>query len=616
MNIKLQPIILSLFLFVFLNSSFAQKYRSEIIESKIYYQLRGDKIVESGSRIIQINTRMGDNDANAHIYYSKGDKVKIKDAWIQDISGNVIRKLKKNEIVDISAVNSSSLYTDRYLKTFELTHNQRPYQLVYNYECERSKYLTIADIDCSRTLQKIKNYELIVETNTSQPIKFTQENINEPEIESYEGGIKYTWRFNYNPPMKYETWADRNSILAPRLKIVPQSFKVGATGSFDTWQSFGNWMWRLNEGRDELPDSEKIKIDELVKDITSVREKARVLYHYMQDNTRYINISTKIGGLQAHPAEYVCTNRYGDCKALTNCMQAMLKYVGIRSYYTLIDSDDSVNDFDTNFPYDPFNHVILTLPIDNDTIFLECTSQNLAFGYIPTSNQGRKALLVDKDNSCLIDIPTANIENVNSTRFFDVQVDNVYVSGNLYTQQRGRNYELYKFIQKGINKNIADSYIHENILIGSYSLNNLDFKTSDRDSSYTELCTSFRIDNAVKKYGNNLVISPFSWSFTAFELPANRTQNLQIDNPIHKSDSIIYHINDFKINKVPDNILIDTPYGIYKIEYNIENEHTLIINKEFKLYNGRYSLKEYGEFHQFITHVTNNELKNFYIEIL
>lgn len=615
MKNKLHLVIINLFILLLSSSVYAQKHRSEIIESKIHYQLKGDKIIESGSRIIQINTRMGDNDASAHIYYSKGDKVKIRDAWIQNVSGEIIRKLHKNEIVDVSAVSNSSLYTDRYLKTFELSHNQRPYQLVYTYEFERPQYLSIVDIDCSRTLQYIKKQEIVIETTPDKPIKYKEENIAPPQIDTIQNVIRYTWNFSYEPPLRYEVSADRNALPAPRLKIVPLNFKFSMTGSFDTWQSYGNWMRRLNCGRDELPQYEKEKIDRLVEDVILPKEKAQILYHYMQDNTRYINVSTKIGGLQTYPAEYVCTNRYGDCKALTNYMQAMLKYVGIKSYYTLIDSDDSVNDFDATFPSDPFNHVILTLPLDNDTIFLECTSQNLAFGYIPTSNQGRKALLIDKDNSVLIDIPSDKVDDIKSTRFFDVNVNNIYVDAKLNSRQKGRNYELYKFIQKGITKNTADKYLHDNILSGSYTLNHYDFKDLDRDSSYTELEASFRIENIIKRYGNNLVITPFSWNFAAFELPANRTQGVQIDNPIYKEDNIIYRIKDYKINKVPENISIETPFGKYNVEYNIDDDHKLIVNKEFKLYDGRYNLSEYIDFYKFISKVSDCELKNFYIEI-
>lgn len=71
----------------------------------------------------------------------------------------------------------------------------------------------------------------------------------------------------------------------------------------------------------------------------------------MQNKTRYVLISMGIGGWKPMPASEVSKKGYGDCKALTNYMRTLLTAKeGIPSYYAIIYNDDSVINFDKDFP--------------------------------------------------------------------------------------------------------------------------------------------------------------------------------------------------------------------------------------------------------------------------
>lgn len=588
---------------------------SEIVSLISYRQINDNKLTINDTIIIQINNRDGDNDAEIQIAYSKGDKLSVGDAWIEDMSGNIIRKLKSKEILDRSSISDISLYEDDFVKEFELKHNEYPYRVVYSYKLTLNKFVQIASYDYRNKRLKVKNAKITVETIEDQPIKYKQKNIDAPKKETCLKTIRYTWQFGYEPLLR-EMNSSVNNSNAPVLEIVPLNFIYGVNGSFENWQTFGNWIYRLNANRDHLPESETKKIDGLLQGITNVKEKATILYHYLQDYNRYINVTLNVGGLQTHSAEYVANNRYGDCKALTNYMMSILKYIGIPSYYTLINMSDEVKDIDSDFASQDFNHVILTIPFGKDTTFLECTTNNLPFGYIHSSIQNRKALLITENNSKLIFIPTQKPQDVLCNRSIKTTLNNDNSAHmTMLITRRGDEYENSNYLSKNINKNVIDKYMRNNILTGSFDLINFDFIKTSRDSAKIQLDVQCRMHNVSKKFGNNISITPYSLKVPFYEIPDKRKQDVQIDYPQYYEDSLVYDIPNTTISKVPSNVQIITPYGHYILQFKAK-DNQLTVYKSMLIKAGNYTLAEYNKFYEFIQQLRNIEIKNYYIEVL
>src|SRR4051794_16199064 len=108
----------------------------------------------------------------------------------------------------------------------------------------------------------------------------------------------------------------------------------------NTWNDFGKFIYELNKGRDQLPDAMVKKVQEMTANAATTQDKIRILYKYLQDNTRYVSIQLGIGGFQTMEAASVAKTGYSDCKGLSNYMYSLLKAAGIPSNYALVNSGD------------------------------------------------------------------------------------------------------------------------------------------------------------------------------------------------------------------------------------------------------------------------------------
>lgn len=612
----MHKVLLLLFIIAF-QHTYAQDSRSEILYQISHREIKGNKLFCTDSISIQINTRMGEHDAKISIPYTKGDKLTIEDVFILDMDNNIVRKLKKNEFTDQSAISDYSLYEDSFVKYFEPKHSSYPYRISYSYKLEINNPMMIAYIDLVGISTPIEYGKLVVKTSNENPIKYQNKNTSDPIIETSDKSTTYTWEYSHKEQPREKNMS-YNSEAAADIIVLPSKFKFGIEGNHDSWESFGNWLYALNDGRDFLPESEKQKISSLIQGINDDKTKAKILYKYLQENTRYIDVSMKLGGLQTHPAEYVSINKYGDCKALTNYMRAMLKYAGIKSFYTEIRSSHNVRDLDPIFPNAYIlNHVILSIPFDSDTTFLECTSKNNPFGYVSTSTQGRQALLCDAENSHLVSIPQLSNEDVLCKRL--IKIDKGSLGNNVLvdieTEQRGEQYELSSALMFTVKKDFVEKYIKKHILSGSFELLDFNIFKSDENAAISIMNIKCEMTNMYKQYGNNCILTNFPIEIETYENPEKRVHDLQISYPINLQDSIIYAFIDEKINKIPENINLTTEFGSYNVEFILE-DNKLIVIKNMTIKSGRYPVSNYEKFYEFISTIKNNESRNIYIETI
>lgn len=124
------------------------------------------------------------------------------------------------------------------------------------------------------------------------------------------------------------------------------------------------------------------------------RDKARILYDWVQANVRYVGLFLGETAAAPHRVTDILRNRYGDCKDHVALFGALLAAVGIRSEPVLINLG-SVYTLPSVPGYGggAINHAITWLP--DLARYADTTTAGIAFGYLPPIVMDRPALLVD-----------------------------------------------------------------------------------------------------------------------------------------------------------------------------------------------------------------------------
>jgi hypothetical protein len=621
-NIKVTfrfELLFILFALFLANSAIAQISDAIVNKQQTQISIGFNKLHVTESYEIIIYNRDGESYTHVEIPYSKLNRVNQIEAYIKDKDGKIVKKLKLSDIKDRSAMQDFSFYEDNFVKEFTLLHNVYPYTLFYKYQEDRNEFFQIQNW-CPIISRHVPTHEAILtlDVPTTYKLNFYNQLVDSFKIDTVGTNVHYKWKASYAKEFEFEIYSPSKIEFYPRVEIVPKKFRFAIDGSFENWKTYGNWEYRLMEGLDELTATEKNRTDELIKNAVSDKEKIKILYHNLQDETRYVNISIDKGGMKPYPATYVCDNKYGDCKALANYFRAVLKYIGVKSFYTdvfatNVSEDEVVKKINRKFPSQQFNHVILCVPLKNDSLWLDCTTK-YPFNYMGTFTQNRDVFIVDKDNSSFARTPALSREAVCSTRNVEIQNDlSTGVTASFQKKYKGETFEYLSALTRDVNESNKDRYIRNNFIESNCELIEYKIIQAHRDSAYIMFNYTAKVDNLLKNYGGEQLFKVLPFYIPPFKEPKTRKLPVQIDFPIYKIDTLNYKIpKELTIVGMPQNQTISSQFGEYNISFQIK-ENNVKITKSFLLKAGDYTLTEYKAFYNFIKKVSDIEYSNYII---
>lgn len=515
-----------------------------------------------------------------YAFYDDASKVNKMVGKVYDSAGRLVKTLGKKEIVDRAAVGNSTMYSDTRIQYMEVNYNRYPYTIEFEQECsvQGLMFYDYYDWSIQDYYQSIE--KAAFEMRVPEGMDFYHKAVNidlEPQVRTEKGMTIHRWEVNHLKAIPSYAYNLPDAAVLPAIWTSPKAFKFDKyTGSMEDWKTYGDFCFQLYEDRNTVPPALAEKVKSLTQNLDTDLEKIDALYKYMQDNTRYVSVQLGIGGFQPFDVDYVDKNKFGDCKALTNYMQAMLREVGIKAYPTLIyrgEENEQPKIFD-DFTNPVFNHVVLTVP--SEDIWLECTSNNYPINYVGSDNANRRALLLTEEGGTLIDAPKMSAMDNQTAAAIKVWV-NEDGSARLQTKEnyRGQPHEVYRYLAGNWSaKDQKDWYIRNSELP---PMDLADFEIGfERDAPKSHVQFEANLNRYASKAGTRLFI-PINLVTTFTAVPGEIESRQE---PIHSTktyvsrDTITIHFPEgFNVESMPaEKKEITTDYLHYSLEAKQEDQ--------------------------------------------
>lgn len=561
---------------------------------------------------ITILNAKGRNHAIKAVPYDQLTKVVQLRASVYDGNGKLIKKLKASDFEDRSAFSGYTLYQDNRIKIADLSTTHYPFTIELEYELDYKFLFYIPAFypiwDEEMSAQKAK-YTLGFSADTKPRVMTRQ--LVEDDYSFIEESGSMSWSFTNVEAFKREKNGPPWKELIPAIVAAPTNFEYdGYAGNMSSWENFGAWIMQLNSGRDHLSDATKLKVQQLTKGLTTIEDKARVLYQFLQSKTRYVSIQLGIGGFQPFDAKVVDEVGYGDCKALSNYMVALLKEAGVHSNYTLIRAGSNQAPIDHLFPSTQFNHVIVSVPNGADTLWLECTSQSNPFKYLGSFTGNRKALAISDKGTKIVDTPKEEDDNY-MVRKLKVNLDeNGFASIDAHLTYTGLQYEKdnLSFINNS-NTDDQKKWIQQSISLPSFHIENFTFKNFSPEQPKVEMNYTLSADRLASVSGKRIFLSPnlLGKMPINYSSPEERKTDVLITETIVEIDSIEFSIPESIYPEfIPEGKSLSNQFGEYEVSYSF-SEGKMIYYRKFILNQGRYSVDEYEELCSFNKEVSRSD---------
>ena len=559
---------------------------------------------------VTIFNKDGRDDGVIQLGYNKSINIDDLDGTVYDAQGNEVADLGDSDIRDFPAFDGYSLYQDERWRIASLYYDRYPYTVEYKYTIEYDGYINWPGWQSRESIDPVEESRFEVVTPPDYNLRYwcNRDSTIHPTVLTNAGSKSYTWAVKNQPELSKDAVDEDDEDIAVIVKIAPTVFELyDHPGSMRTWKEFGVWAYMLYMGKDRFDDSVKTEIKSLFKPDDSLPAKVDKLYRYMQGRTRYVSIQLGIGGWQPFDAMFVHEKGYGDCKALSNYMVALLKQADITAYPVLINSGNDRHPLIYDFPANQFDHVIVCVPNAKDTIWLECTNPIMPTGAISWSTENRYALMLTPSGGVIVSTPgTTSSENLQN-RFAEVTINlkgtaetlvTTVSSGDQGTSVRNSinnrtPEEIEKWIIKKLNSPSPE--------LKSYTVSGV---TEHYDSVVVKIQANLR--NYASVSGNRIFFKPDLMDRRILA-PADidkRLSPVRYLYPYLDQDSIKYKIPEgYALESLPKEMELKTSFGEFKCSTSKISDNELVFKRSLKIDTYSIPAEQYSEYRDFFSKI-------------
>ena len=582
-----------------------------IRESSEEYTMKSINDMEvKKTSVITILNSSGEEFSSVIIPYNPTTKISNIKVELFDAFGKLSKTFSKRDFADYSNNPNAALYVDDRVLFLKPLTSKYPYTVKTSYEKNTSNTIYLNYFCPINSYQiSVQKMSLSILNNSGIKIRTKIKDSFVGKVAHSEEGNVSKYSYENIPALQEETLAPSIDYLVPHVDFSPEQFTLeGKQGDMTSWNAFGKWYY------DQLITPVSVVTPEISQEIAalnlsgSTSEKVRAIYQYMQNKTRYVLIYMGIGGWQPMPASEVSKKGYGDCKALTNYMRTLLTAAGIKSYYSVINDDDSILTFDKDFPKLSGNHVILMVPTEKDPIWLENTSQRVAFNHLSYTSHNRNVLAVKETGIEIIDTPIYQPEESKEKLIGKIKIaEDGSISSEANFEFSGGQYDmnlrLFSFKSDEIIEALKNR--HYNLKIDQLTINNL---KNDRDHAIISYDLNLKANSFSKKLGNDLFfpVMPYYQS-TSFSANEDRVLPFETAFPFQDDYTLEYTIPEgYTFVALPPTATFSTEFGSYTMTFALK-ENKLAVHRILTIKKGIYPKEKFNDYVAFRKKTANND---------
>ena len=568
-------------------------------------------------KIITVLNRFGDQHVSAYEHYDDSRTIQKLSVLILDQNGEVIKKYKKSDFKDISAVSGGQMYTDNRVKHLEYYPTSYPYTVIFESKVREkstayiNSWLPIRGyyIGVEESSYKLVNY-----TNTNY--KFKGYNLGSYNLNFEENDSQLVFNASNLKAIKKESMSPDFLEVMPWVRVALNEFELkGRYGKCEDWKEFGLWQYEeLLTERDIISESTKQKVSDLISNLVTEKEKVKRIYEYVQNNTRYVGVQLGIGGWQPILASEVDRVKYGDCKGLTNYTKALLKSQGIESYYTVVFSDKNKKNLDKSFASLQGNHVFLNVPVNEETVWLECPSQTAPFGFLGSSTDDRDVLVVKPTGGEIVHTPVYD-ETQNTyvaTATISLKSNNSMIAS-FESVSKGIQYDYQSYKENLNSDRLEEQYMRTWRYLNGLKINDKKLSLDKENVVFNEKI-NLSVSNYTTKAGDKLFV-PLNPLNRLIEVPtkyADRRLPFETERSFLDTDTYEFIVPDtYIIEYLPERYELSSEFGTYEIEIKKPVEGKIKYTRKLMLKEGVFPKEKYASYRAFIKKIVKKDKSKF-----
>lgn len=536
--------------------------------SETTFSIENDReATETRTFAITILNAQGKFENRAEEYENQFQEVRLMKGRLFDAAGRLVRESDKNDVRTFSASDQLG-YNDALLKVLEMDYNALPYTVEFKTKIFHKDFLPARHFDLQKLGHSVQQVALNIETPPDYRFRWKGYNNGlQPLQQNEDDKVVWRWMASDLPARPSEPYAPYFQDEFSQIVFAPEQMRMGEyTGASRDWVQVGQFFYKLNDGRDELSQALLLQVRQMTEGKPR-REKIKILYRYLQQNYRYVSIQIGIGGWQSFPASFVEQKKYGDCKALTNFMKAMLKAVGVESHQAIVYAGSlGAPVLLEDLPAPRFNHVVLYVPAEK--MWLECTSNNNPPGYLGNFTADRQALLLTPTGGEMVRTPKLALWENHFGTSTDVSLDERgYANIQSHQVAVGEPHDRLRDLATQKRQAEIERDFVENAPFGVGKVNLLQVAAAD---SKPEAGVNYHVEtnNYAQRSGKRIFVplnksNPFRRSLPPDE---RRQLELRLRETYVLDDTIRIHCPpNFVTENVPTSTHLESPYGRYDL---------------------------------------------------